>query len=635
MPISVLERLVADSPEEPGEQPSVDGGKKQIPKVSPQTIQPRRRDKGMEAEVEVAPSKREDKPTIHSKPKARRESQVKAPAIVRHNAAPPPKKCSTAPVESEMMTDVSDEVEDNQVEDNEEETEEEQEATEDRGSRAVSEESTHPISQKEQFYIDLLEFAEVWQMDIEPNFRIGNKELELWDLVQAICVQELAPEELDWMKVADEIGFNSAHIEEAAQGLRLHYNKYLAVFMDAMASLPMDDSNATDLESEPAAGIQEPQPRQMSPQSYMPSSPPAGLGGVKRPLDSDQLSSAGNLRKRMRLSRGTIIPSTPDEKTGNVGYVEPDQIESPSLRRSLRHAGRVLDYSVQNLGTKDVYFDTPPKAVMATESPGSAFDVTPSQQLLSEANHDTPIPLRFQKTQSVDKAQTAREIPTRPARQAESSQDPQRELPRTQVAANANTALSTQRKAVKRSLPPDFRAPQKSAPVQGEQRKTSAVRHQPPLPQPRPPQQQQRQRQQPPQQPRSTAVDSRKKNKRDQTQWQIEDWIEYYESLGYSRDIIIEALKSTTLTPSTLALTAMKSLKQQQGIPTHHSGIWSERDDKGLLMIDSVNSKHGVRNKKVKAEWDRLEEKHGLERMELRRKFLATEAKVSQSLSQV
>lgn len=102
-----------------------------------------------------------------------------------------------------------------------------------------------------------------------------------------------------------------------------------------------------------------------------------------------------------------------------------------------------------------------------------------------------------------------------------------------------------------------------------------------------------------------------------------------YESLGYPNHIVVEALKRTSMTPGKFAILVMKSLKDGRGVPDHHQGVWTDRDDQGLRMVDRVNAMEGFaeagESRKAKRTLERLTRKHGLERIELRRRFLKAE----------
>lgn len=120
----------------------------------------------------------------------------------------------------------------------------------------------------------------------------------------------------------------------------------------------------------------------------------------------------------------------------------------------------------------------------------------------------------------------------------------------------------------------------------------------------------------------------------------LSDWINHYQSF-YPRPIVNIGLKATTMTPGGQAAETMESLRQGKGIPTNYEGVWTERDDKGVEMVDAVEKELGEtlyvakgsnfnakgkgtldRRGKARKEKARLMDKHGEERMKTRLRFL-------------
>ncbi|KAM0426730.1 hypothetical protein ACHAPT_008046 [Fusarium lateritium] len=127
---------------------------------------------------------------------------------------------------------------------------------------------------------------------------------------------------------------------------------------------------------------------------------------------------------------------------------------------------------------------------------------------------------------------------------------------------------------------------------------------------------------------RTSQQESSKSNRRE-----IQRWTNHYESQGFPRDIVVEALKRTTLTPGTLALQVMESLKADCGVPSHHEGIWTDRDDADLAFVSSVDFSHSPKNnseelqqQRAQKAHNRLIKKHTLRRFELRKAFLQAQS---------
>jgi len=116
-------------------------------------------------------------------------------------------------------------------------------------------------------------------------------------------------------------------------------------------------------------------------------------------------------------------------------------------------------------------------------------------------------------------------------------------------------------------------------------------------------------------------------------QEQVAEWIHHYESLGYSHKHVLEGLQRTSMVPG-IATVVMQSLKEGRGVPGNHEGIWTDRDDDGLKLMSTVDMEaEGDTNEERKAvrkarrSAKRLEEKHGSDRIKLRRQFLAAQEK--------
>lgn len=366
---------------------------------------------------------------------------------------------------------------------------------------------------KQQFYEDLDMYIDATGAKIEKDCMFSGKHFELWDLAKAINSQKVPAEELDWDKVAEELGYNWVANKDISKTLQLCYEENLMDFLDSLDEFSPSDTaeeneGATSSKSKSVAPP-------TSPRSYVPSSPPSRFLSGKRALDSEPEIPLGG--KRQKLNKNAEIPSTPESALKAAGQ---SNHRTPTLQ------GRQ-----------------------------STMDFTPSQQLQDEWSNATPIPLRLDDVNT--RQPTPREDDERPVA----------------------------KKAPRRSLPAEFksrsppRQAQISEPVNGDE--------------------------------------------------DIAHWIGFYESLGYSHDIVIKALVATSMRTGGAAAQTMESLKQKQGLPTHMEGVWTQRDDNSLRLILSTDisktpldasAKRRVANSKREAL--RLENKHGKESMELRSQFL-------------
>ena len=89
----------------------------------------------------------------------------------------------------------------------------------------------------------------------------------------------------------------------------------------------------------------------------------------------------------------------------------------------------------------------------------------------------------------------------------------------------------------------------------------------------------------------------------------IKEYIDRYVALGYSDNIVIEALEATTMETGDAGF-VMEQLTNGAGIPENHQGVWTTRDDEALEAPEDS------------AEFLGIVEKHGMKRVVNRNRFL-------------
>ncbi|KAK7421527.1 hypothetical protein QQZ08_009942 [Neonectria magnoliae] len=490
------------------------------------------------------------------------------------------------------------------------------------------------------FREDLNVYMITSSLDINTQPKIKGKTIDLYDLAQAVQPRQGDPpeelEEEDWAEVAEELGF-SGHDEVAVVQLQQCYNEYLAEFLKEMESF---ESGEVEIKVEdeshgPSPGPQdapyfgelpedpwtEDSPSRQTAagalQSYERSSPPVA---AKRSLDQRLLSSSGPLTKRRRYNKRTEIPSTPE--MDRIGVSEASQ-HLPPLRRPQEDE----DEDEDELQEEDQAGETRESTVAQQESPllgGTAKTITPSQQLQTEALDTNPIPINLGKTRQ-NKTTAAL---TRPDSQSNERPEPGpsnqgRVDSSEEIVTTTQTSPSTTKEEPKprsrRSLPASFNTDSRSNPsapapattptrIDAPTRSQSSTAQATSEPKPVPP------------------------NRHD-----IDRWIQHYESLGFPRPIVVEGLKRTTLTPGALASLVMQNLKDGADVPSHHEGIWTDRDDDDLALIASVDLRippsdtaDERRYRKVRKATDRLMNKHGPARMTLRKEFIEAQSSENQ-----
>ncbi|KAM3509059.1 hypothetical protein MY11210_006475 [Beauveria gryllotalpidicola] len=204
---------------------------------------------------------------------------------------------------------------------------------------------------KGQLYDDLQEYCQEAGLRIATTQQIAGQPVELWELLKALSDQKLPAEEIDWLRVAEQLGYAWPDVDVAVRALQRCYEEKLADFLDIMDLVPTRGAG-------PAL-----------PRNQMPSSPPARFLPAKRPLDADdQELDIPTPAKRRRLMIPPEVPSTPDVD-----------------RRRWASAGAATT-------TTPVRSETPLPGLHAHDS---EQDMTPSQQLQSEYLNSSPIPPRF------------------------------------------------------------------------------------------------------------------------------------------------------------------------------------------------------------------------------------------------
>lgn len=391
------------------------------------------------------------------------------------------------------------------------------------------------VDERDQFYSDLNDYMAMTEVEIEVQPLIAGRQIEAWQLAQAVSAQNVPSEEIDWTQVSEELGYDWTENQSAPGDIRAWYEQNLDDFQKAMDSYAQEAMGGQGQEEEERDHHDEESTattsKLLSPPGYVPASPAAG-------------------RKR-RLSRTDEIPSTPDEAV-----------------RVVRPRLDIADFRSPSLGepqedSQAVRFETQPIQPAQLSTQHSSMDVTPSQQLHLEAVSTSPIPIRL-----------GQEPTARPGgRKSEPAADPPSYQP-------AN-------KPSRRSLPTTFRPHSSKAPP--------------------------------------ATDDGRKLTS-------IPEWVDHYQSLGYPLRVVIEALKRTTMIVGGDAATVMESLRQTKGVPVDLRGVWTDRDDQGLRMVESMGKGGGAGPNaaqkerfaaRVNAEVARLRGKHGQRGLELRRRFLA------------
>lgn len=452
---------------------------------------------------------------------------------------------------------------------------------------------------RDSFYKDLDEWIALTEEDVKRKLTIQGKSIELFDLTMAL---QDAPtlddtQTVDWTKVAEILGFASPSSHLVSE-LHLCYDENLKGFLDSMQKF--DDSEEGDLvldseEVVPVADLSQENnwgdgQNRGSPHGYERSSPPVAASGLKRSAGQRLPSSSGYRNKRRRFHPDMEIPSTPEAALATE--MLPTRGPSPSALVS----SQWRDY----VGESEASQHLPPLPPQQDESQDLGMIEVPRQEPRHQSvdigplpDNDvldsTPIPFHLNKTsKGTSSASKRRESQTESSRRHRDNSLSHETVPRRAVSSAKPDPKSATRPAVRRSLPASFN-PSRNPPPRDTQTRSSD-----------------------------------KSNSRE-----IQKRISHYESLGYPRHIVVEALKRTTLTPGKLALLVMQHLSEGRDVPSRHEGIWTDRDDADLESSLSVDFSRSPANDREEREQElaqkahnRLIKKHGKQRFELRKAFL-------------
>jgi hypothetical protein len=451
-------------------------------------------------------------------------------------------------------------------------------------------------SGKQAFYDDLGEYINATNADIKRHHNINGKTIELWDLARATETLNSDSQLLDWYRVAEDLGFDDPG-DDTVSELVSCYAQNLRQFLEMVQGFddkeeayePQDIANETEPEPSHDVNFEDGQDNGL-PQSYVPSSPPVdAVKDLKRSASRHPLSSSGHLNKRRRYHKDMEIPSTPEPEMvpelprahePSPGALEssqwPDYVGESEASQHLPTLP--IQYESQDLGTRPI-----PRQDLRHQSVDLA--PLPTREIMDS----TPIPLHLNRPrQEILPSRRRQEPHVEISRKPRDSSFEDQTVPRRAVSSTKPNSTTIAERAVRRSLPASFNSGRNPTPQ------------------------------------RSHPQDSDKSNTRE-----IQKWTSHYESMGYPRHIVVEALKRTTLTPGNLALTAMQHLKDGRGIPTRYEGIWTDRDDADLEFVSSIDfdcpptseSEERQQERAQKAH-NRLIKKHGFERFKLRKAFL-------------
>ncbi|KAI0120835.1 TRF2-interacting telomeric protein/Rap1 C terminal domain-containing protein [Hypoxylon sp. NC0597] len=494
-------------------------------------------------------------------------------------------------------------------------------------SSDVEPSSPDNVSLKEQFFRDYQSFLEAEELPFVPWYTIKGLTFGPWELWQAVASQKMEPGERDWQQIAEKLGFDWVQHETIHDEIRECFETYLAAFEEAWESF---NANTDDEDEDEGRDEEEQEEDEQDLQVPLPSSPPL-RPSLKRLFDTQQLPSdhtyPHSSPKRRRIDRNTEIPSTPDHANGTSSLRRQTGIGvSPSARRS---AQRVTGDEVEESEARDKLQSLPPlppgrKKVLEPETQDFRFDsetqnvvfdtqenvemetqcnITPSQQLRQESDaisediaEASPTPKARLQRSNIG-TRTPRKSIRNPFREDSDDEAP---VPATADHNKQNSLSATPiGKAKRRSLPKSFSSQKISPKISASAPGPSRHIAQSPSPEP-----------------------SRSVHRPMPVKETPDDIIDRFCSLGYPKNIVLQALRATTWRLGD-AGQVMEILKRGEELPKRTHGVWIQRDDDALKLVTSEEPPKDEKEERKRARArKRLEEKHGVELMELRRKYL-------------
>lgn len=514
-----------------------------------------------------------------------------------------------------------DEEEEEGEEEEEEEGEEEEEVEVEGGEEEEDDEQGEEGDEEEivamtrkRFYIDLQNFADIRGIDLKKQSTTASGErIDLCDMAQYIEPYANEQQSIPWVDIMDQLGLEQS--EKTCKFLKVVWETCLCTFLEAMEDIESQQAEDTDAAESIDGDASAQQGEDDEADNTVLISRPAPQTSKKRAAE-EPITGAATPKRRKRPDHNAEIPSTPD-------YA--------STRATRRSAAKVNDGTPSSNATprpgQGNAVRTPVRQVLKRDE--STYDITPSQQLNYEAlSPDSNL------GQEEDEGEENGVIEVQ------------------QIKSRSRARVSQPMRRSRRTLPATFAA--QPRPIQQQQPQAQQPQHSSPSA-PKPPSAAPRAApgwatMPPPPSPNRTtaaatapAPASRPKAKpksrpaavEEAVPRSLDDWVDHYVSLSYPPKIVRQALYHTTHTPGYLASLTMLSLAEGRGVPAHAEGIWTRRDDEGLRAIKNpikgaadggagagASGAAGRALQVMRREAARLADKHGVEMMELRWKFI-------------
>ncbi|ODA82294.1 hypothetical protein RJ55_00801 [Drechmeria coniospora] len=184
-------------------------------------------------------------------------------------------------------------------------------------------------AEQSRFYGDLKDYAEAVGLDVELENRIGDKIVDLYELSQAVLAQKVPIIEVDWMRVAEDLGYDWNKGQQVLRELQTYYDENLAEFVDGMVSFN-EEKVIEEREQEP-----EPEPAQERIQDQVKQQGQEQEQGPGQEQNPEQERNQGHEKGRGR------VQGRENGRSLEVNISSPTPTRSMGRKRPLDHVDQI------------------------------------------------------------------------------------------------------------------------------------------------------------------------------------------------------------------------------------------------------------------------------------------------------
>ncbi|KAM0286771.1 hypothetical protein ACHAQH_000791 [Verticillium albo-atrum] len=436
--------------------------------------------------------------------------------------------------------------------------------------------------ERTEFLAIMAAYLEVMELSIDLQPKICRQEVDLYLLHVAVeACRDLQGKE-DWQQVAEQLGFSHGQYPNAPKLLRKCYDNSLRDFISTLeetdddpepATEELDKSDAADQYGELGRETKDPELMLDDSREQLGRQDTVQHGTGATPVSSAASRGFSFGAKRNSVADGAHGLSAHGSSAHKRQRRSRDD-EVPSTPENIPEASDPAGSGISTpIASKSIMAGIAMKEEVYDSQDTADFEITPSQQLHQEEMLTTPIPLQLPIRDPV----SVRRVSAR-RRESQPGTDP--------GGWDFTLGAANQKEHSIRKWSVNV----------AEAHEQSGEEH----------------------------LDS----DTDEDAEEVARKVEYYESFGYSRKVVCQALTATCMETG-IASEVMEMLREHpnQGLPNNMTGVWTSKDDEGLKFICGEPSSdpkiESNRAQNVARERRRLEHKHGRSRITTRIDFLA------------